>query len=124
MFVVQTAPHTLSMPIVISMGDAAGIGAEIIAKSYAYSFESNESASETMHGTVVLGDVACMRRAVQVCGLRLMVAEYASLDGVLDCPPNCIPVLQVDGLNALPDFGVVDATVGAYAARCVERAQR
>lgn len=99
--------------LLVSMGDAAGIGAEIIARAYAY-------APDAMCGTVVLGDVACMRRAVQVCRLRLMVAEYISLDGVWDCPPSCIPVLQVDGLDAPPAFGVVDATVGAYAARCVE----
>lgn len=118
-------------PIAISMGNAAGIGAEIIAKSYATYGAINcvndgaaSGDSAVMRGTFVLGDVEAMRRAVQVCGLRTPVAELTSAAQALDCPPNCIPVLPVSGLDVLPDFGAVSAQAGAYSAACVAQGAR
>ncbi|MBA2376718.1 MAG: 4-hydroxythreonine-4-phosphate dehydrogenase PdxA, partial [Rubrobacter sp.] len=50
--------------IAITMGDPAGIGPEIVAKSFAGEF-SKESRS------VVVGDEGIMRRAVKLLGLSL-----------------------------------------------------
>lgn len=99
-------------PLLVSMGDAAGVGAETIAAGYA-------CAPDIMRSVIVLGDAVCLRRAVGVCGLCLVVREYDSLESALHCPPDCIPVLQVDGLSAPPPFGTVSRAAGAYSAKCV-----
>ena len=98
------------------MGDACGIGPEIIAKL----FRTPEAA-----GCVVIGDVAVMRRAAAQTGGLLAVAEVASRDEALHAPPNCIPVWPVPGLaDAVVQApqGHVDARAGAAAAACIARA--
>jgi 4-hydroxythreonine-4-phosphate dehydrogenase len=52
------------------------------------------------------------------------VARVEDADDAANVPPNCIPVIQVEGLP--PDLlgagvGRVDARAGAAAARCIER---
>lgn len=98
------------------MGDACGIGPEIIAKL----FRAPASA-----GCVVLGDVAVMRRAAASTGGLLAVARVERAIDAFDVPPNCVPVLQVDGLAAdlmAAKLGHVDARAGAAAAACISRA--
>ena len=105
-----------SLPVALTMGDACGIGPEIIAKLF------REPASA---GCVVLGDVAVMRRAAAATGGLLAVARIERAADALDAPPNCMPVLQLDGLPAdLLDapLGRVDARAGAAAAACITRA--
>ena len=103
-------------PIALTMGDACGIGPEIIARF----FRSPASA-----GCVVVGDLGVMRRAALLTGGMLPVAEVDRAASVGDVPADCLPVLQVDGLAndllAAP-LGRVDARAGAAAARCIERA--
>ena len=98
------------------MGDACGIGPEIIAKL----FRGTEAA-----GCVVLGDVGVMRRAAAVTGGLLAVARVEHAADALGAPPNCVPVLQVTGLPgdllAAP-VGRIDARAGAAAAACIARA--
>jgi 4-hydroxythreonine-4-phosphate dehydrogenase len=104
--------------MVITMGDACGIGPEIIAHSYRASAAGD---------AVVLGDVDVMRRAVADIGGDLMVARIERLADWADVPPGVMPVLQVraiaPGLAAVPP-GRVDARAGAAAAACIERAVR
>lgn len=98
------------------MGDACGIGPEIIATL----FRTGQA-----RGCVVLGDVAVMRRAAAFTGGMLAVAALESPADAAQVPPMCIPVLPVAGLPAdLIDapVGRVDARAGAAAARCIERA--
>jgi 4-hydroxythreonine-4-phosphate dehydrogenase len=105
-----------SRVIAITMGDACGIGPEIVAKL----FRTPASA-----GCVIAGDVAVMRRAVQAIGGGLAVARIDAPADLGDVPPACIPVLQVDGLPAdllAAPVGRIDARAGAAAARCIERA--
>ena len=109
-----TQPRRL--PLALTMGDACGIGPEIIAKL----FRGPESA-----GCVVLGDVGVVRRAAAAVGGLLAVARVEAAADGLQVPPRCIPVLQVDGLA--PDLlqapvGHVDARAGAAAAACIRRA--
>ena len=105
-----------SLPVALTMGDACGIGPEIIAKL----FRQQASA-----GCVVLGDVAVMRRAAAATGGLLAVARVERAADALGAPPNCVPVLQVEGLASdlmAAPLGRVDARAGAAAAACIERA--
>ena len=106
-------------PIVITMGDPAGIGPEIIAKVF-------RDEPELMAGCVVAADVAVMRRAAQVVGGLLPVAVLAGLDDAQAVPPRCVPVVQACAplaaaveLDALPAFGQVSAVAGRAAADCI-----
>ena len=98
------------------MGDACGIGPEVIAKL----FRGAAGA-----GCVVLGDIGVMRRAAAFTGGMLAVARVERVADALDLPPNCMPVLQVDGLPldllAAP-IGRTDARAGAAAAACIAQA--
>ncbi len=98
------------------MGDACGIGPEIVA-----AFCRTPAAA----GCFVVGDVAVMRRAAKVAGGFLPVARIESPADVGSLPPDCLPVLQVEGLATdLLDapIGRVDARAGAAAARAIEAA--
>lgn len=107
---------TTVRPLVISMGDACGIGPEIIASLWR---------REAPQDAVVVGDVAVLRRAVAATGGGLAVAHLLSLDELPRVPPLCLPVWQPEGLPAgLADApqGRVDARAGAAAALCIEAA--
>jgi 4-hydroxythreonine-4-phosphate dehydrogenase len=98
------------------MGDACGIGPEIVAKLF------REPASA---GCFVLGDLGVMRRAAAWVGGMLPVAQIEQPAEAWGMPPNCVPVLPVAGLP--PDLldapiGRIDARAGAAAARCIEEA--
>lgn len=103
-------------PLAITMGDAAGIGPEIIAKAY-------RDDPAALQGCFVVGDVATLRRAAQVvvpqgC-LPLPVACIAHATDALQVPPHCIPVLQPHaGLGLIP-WGQLSGEAGAYAGDCV-----
>lgn len=108
-----TASH---LPLALTMGDACGIGPEIIAKLYR---------SRDAEGCVVIGDVDVMRRAAVHTGGLLAVARCESARDALQVPSGCIPVWQVDGLPEglmQAPLGQVDARAGAAAARCITRA--
>ena len=107
---------TSESPLVITMGDACGIGPEIVAKL----FRSGEA-----QGCVVLGDVAVLRRAAGFTGGMLAIAEVEHACDAFSVPAMCVPVLPASGLP--PDLieaplGRVDARAGAAAARCIEQA--
>ena len=110
-----TPPSSLALTA-LTMGDACGIGPEIIAKL----FRVSES-----RGCVVVGDVGVMRRAAALTGGLLAVAQIESAADAAALPPRCIPVLQADGVPAdLPQapLGQVDARAGAAAAACIRHA--
>ena len=98
-------------PLLVTMGDAAGIGPEIIVRA----FRAGELAD-----AVVLGDPAVLRRAGSV-----MTAVLGSPEDLAALPPGCLPVLVPpglpEGLVQLP-LGRVHADNGAAAARCIEHA--
>ena len=104
------------LPLAVTMGDACGIGPEIVAQA----FRGGDAA-----GCVVIGDAGVMRRAAACTGGLLAVAAVERAADALRCPPGCVPVLQVDALPAdLLDapIGRVDRRAGLAAARCVEAA--
>jgi 4-hydroxythreonine-4-phosphate dehydrogenase len=107
---------TQQLPLAITQGDVCGIGPEIIAKF----FRTADATS-----CFVVGDVAVMRRAAAWTGGLLAVAQIESAEDALTMPPNCIPVLQVQGLSASllqAPIGHVDERSGAAAAACIQQA--
>ena len=100
-------------PIVISMGDAAGIGPEVILKALA-------QAPRDAAGAVVLGDVRALRRAKALLGLApLALAELSTLAQAQDLPPRCVGVFQSCELPELPVWGQVSAAAGLAAGQCI-----
>ena len=104
----------MTQPILITMGDAAGIGPEIIAKAFAV-------APKDLAGCVVVGDVVIMRRAASWVAnpLALPVALLDSLDGGDAIPPHCIPLLQKCGPLPPVTPGLVHGLAGQAAADCI-----
>jgi 4-hydroxythreonine-4-phosphate dehydrogenase len=98
-------------PLLVTMGDAAGIGPEIIVRA----FKEGHLAD-----CVVVGDVDVLRRAGSLITAR--VDSPADLAAV---PSGALPVLAPAGLPAglarLP-VGQMDGRNGAAAARCIEAA--
>ncbi|MDO8419392.1 MAG: 4-hydroxythreonine-4-phosphate dehydrogenase PdxA [Rubrivivax sp.] len=98
-------------PLLVTMGDAAGIGPEIIVRA----FERG-----ALPRAVVVGDPAVLRRAG--APMTAVIERPTDLGAV---PPGCLPVLAPPGLPAglagLP-WGRIDARCGAAAARCIEHA--
>ena len=112
-------PSSQRLPLVISMGDPAGIGPEIIAKAF-------RDQPELLHGAVVAGDVHVMRRATQVVGGLMPVAELNGLADMWNTPLRCVPVMQACAPLGpeLPVFGQVSAVAGRAAAECIAWAAR
>jgi 4-hydroxythreonine-4-phosphate dehydrogenase len=98
-------------PLLVTMGDAAGIGPEIIVKAHR---------AGALADAVVVGDLQVLRRAGSAMTARV---EHPS-DIV---PPGCLAVIEPaalpPGLAALP-LGQIDARNGAAAATCIEAAVR
>ena len=103
--------------LLVTMGDAAGIGPEIIAKAW-------RDHPADMQGCVVVGDVPTMRRAAAIVAnpLALPVASLETSNASL--PPNCIGVLQRCALPDLVPFGQINALSGQAAADCIVWAAR
>jgi 4-hydroxythreonine-4-phosphate dehydrogenase len=103
-------------PLLVTMGDACGIGPEIIAQA----FSKGE-----LDGVVVCADAQVMRRALAAAGLAHPVARLDSVSDLGLAPPGTLPVWQPPGwacdLDTLP-WGQVRAEAGAAAARCIEAA--
>jgi 4-hydroxythreonine-4-phosphate dehydrogenase len=104
-------------PILLTMGDAAGIGPEILVSA----FQRGQA-----DGCVVVGDPAVLRRAAAVLkGDRPIVAVIDHPGALSEVPPGCLPVCPAPGLPAglatLP-WGRVDARCGAAALACIDAA--
>ena len=109
----------MNQTLLITMGDAAGIGPEIIAKAF-------RAAPLDMDGCIVVGDVATMRRAAQLTAAPVALA-VALLDSLADrpvLPPCCIGVLQKCELPAQVAYGLVNGLVGKAAGDCIVWAAR
>ncbi|CAN5850980.1 4-hydroxythreonine-4-phosphate dehydrogenase PdxA [soil metagenome] len=108
------------------MGDACGIGPEIIAKL----FRAEPGVGASGHpvaGCLVLGDVSVMRRAAEATGGMLAVARIDNVADAFGVPPNSIPVLQAEGMPAdliVAPVGRIDARAGSAAAACILQAVR
>ncbi len=103
-------------PLLVTMGDACGIGPEIIARA---------AARGALDDAVVVGDAGVLRRALRCCAIARPVAVLDHPGDLAACPPATLAVCEPAGLAAglaeLP-FGVVDARAGTAAVRCIEQA--
>jgi 4-hydroxythreonine-4-phosphate dehydrogenase len=107
--------HPTQMPLAITMGDAAGIGPEIIAKAFLHS-------PQVTRGCFVAGDVQTMRRAltrVQPGSVPFPLAQLDAVGGLADLPSGCLPVLQIGEPLGPVAFGQVSAAAGEFAGRCI-----
>jgi 4-hydroxythreonine-4-phosphate dehydrogenase len=102
-------------PIAVTLGDPAGIGPEIIARTF------SEKGFQDENRAFVVGDARIMRRAVELMGLSLGVNEIEKLEeGLFE--PGSVDVLQVGELPGDLPFGELDARAGAAAFEYVRRA--
>lgn len=105
--------------LLVTMGDAAGIGPEIIAKAF-------RDWPIEMAGSVVVGDVVTLRRASQLTASPVAL-PVVLLDSLLDAPglpPRCIGVLQKCELSTHVPYGLVSGLSGRAAAECIVWAAR
>ncbi|MBD3677323.1 MAG: 4-hydroxythreonine-4-phosphate dehydrogenase PdxA [Rhodobacteraceae bacterium] len=107
---------TLSLPIIgITMGDPAGVGPEVIVKSFAH---------DQLHAqcrALVIGDAARLREACEIVGSQQEIraisspAEARFERGTIDC-------LDLNVIGPGVEFGRVQSICGEAAYRYVERA--
>ena len=107
---------TPSAPLCLTMGDAAGIGPEIIVQAYQHH-------PGELRACFVAGDMDAMRRAAAVCSRPgsppwPIVQLDAPID-VFSVPPRCIPVLQIGAPLPPVPWGRLSAPAGEFAGRCV-----
>lgn len=113
-----TPPDHGAPPLAITLGDACGIGPELIVRAYARG---------QAQGCVVYGDAAWLARTARgmqfapECS-RPVVVELDSLDEWRDAPDGAIPVLPVAHLPPDLPVGQVDARAGAAAYACIAAA--
>ncbi len=109
-------------PLLITMGDAAGIGPELIVKAF---FEAPRALADC----VVVGDVATLCRASTLVAARsgalaLPVAQLSAPGDASRVPPNCIGVLQQCELKMPVPYGQISGQAGQAAADCIVWAAR
>lgn len=106
----------MQRPLAITLGDAAGIGPEIIVQAF-------RDAPDVLAGCFVAGDPSVLRRAaawVRRAGdpdMPVVVLDSAA--EALAAPPRSVPVLPVASLPAPVPPGQVSAEAGRLAGRCV-----
>jgi 4-hydroxythreonine-4-phosphate dehydrogenase len=100
--------------LLLTMGDACGIGPETILKA---------AADGAAGRCLVIGDPAVLGRAARLLGLLLPLAQVDAPSDLAAVPPGALAVLRPPalpaGLAELP-WGQVDARCGAAAAVCIE----
>jgi len=99
-------PSLEHLPIAITMGDACGIGPEIIAKLYADVAD--------LPPTLVLGDEGMIKRAIRLLALPLTVRTIDSPEEFQFIPET----IDIISLSQLPEdlpFGQLDAQAGKAA---------
>jgi 4-hydroxythreonine-4-phosphate dehydrogenase len=98
--------------VAVTMGDPTGIGPEIVAKVFG---------EDGTHRGVVVGDVAMMRRAVDLLGLPLRV-NPVERPAEARFEPGTVDVLPATDLPADLPYGAVDPRGGGAAYEYVRRA--
>ena len=105
-----------SRPLLLTMGDACGIGPEIIVRAF-----QRGAATDC----VVVGDAGVLRRAMALTAEPWPLAVLESPVELWKCPPRCLPLWQPAGLPVALDrlpWGLPDARAGGAAATCIEAA--
>ena len=98
----------LAQAIVITMGDPAGVGAEIICKALA------DMPAEARRDIAVAGNIPLLERAAKVTGSHLRFSDSAAEGEV------AVAHVELDG--SMPAFGQLDARAGDAAFHFIARA--
>ncbi len=104
-------------PLVLSMGDPAGIGPEIVVKAF-------RERPALLREVVVAGDVATLQRALRLTTSKsgagsLMLAHIEAMGDLLQAPPGCMAVVQACNLREQVAWGKIGAQGGQAAADCI-----
>lgn len=99
-------PSLAALPIAITMGDACGIGPEIIAKLFAD--------PAPLPPALVLGDEGILKRAIQILSLPLQLHVIDSPED-FQATPDTINVIPFSHLPEDLPFGQLDARAGKAA---------
>lgn len=112
-------PAAHPLPTILSMGDPAGIGPEIIARAF-------RERPALQRQVVVAGDMATMQQGIRLTAPAmasaeeaLMLAEIDDLSGFGAVPSGCMGVVQACSLARPVSLGQVDAEAGRAAADCI-----
>ena len=104
------------VPLAITMGDAAGIGPEIIVKA----LERKELHRQTL--PVVVGDAKVMEQAVSIARSRLKIQAISNIDQAGD-DPESIYVLDLKNIDLKKlKHGRVDPVPGRAAVEYIQKA--
>jgi 4-hydroxythreonine-4-phosphate dehydrogenase len=103
--------------VAVTMGDPAGVGPEIIAKTFA------DPGFHARNRALVVGDAGMLERAAQLLGVPLRINEIPEPEDAA-FEPGTADVLQVGELPLDLPFGELDARAGDAAFRYLERATR
>lgn len=109
-------------PVVLTMGDPAGIGPEIIAKAL-------RQRPELLSRVVVVGDVPTLQRALQLTRPFTGVSDpllmpITALAEAETLPAGCLAVVQACALPESVPLGLINAEAGRAAADCIAWAAR
>jgi 4-hydroxythreonine-4-phosphate dehydrogenase len=98
--------------VAVTMGDAAGIGPEIIVGAL--------TGEDPFPGAIVIGDAGRLRRAAEILGVHVdVVAVETPADAV---PEGAVACIDLDLIDADLPFGELSAQAGEGAYRAIERA--
>jgi 4-hydroxythreonine-4-phosphate dehydrogenase len=104
------------IPIAITMGDAAGIGPEIIVKA----MERKELRRQAI--PIVIGDARAMEQAISIARSNLKIQPILEIEQALD-DPGSIPVLDLKNIDVSHlKHGRVDAMPGKAAVEYIKKA--
>jgi 4-hydroxythreonine-4-phosphate dehydrogenase len=104
--------------IAVTMGDPAGIGPEIVAKTFA-----DPGVHDGESRALVVGDPGILERAAKLLGLPLRMNSISEPEEAT-FEPGTVDVLAVGELPGNLPFGGLDARAGDAAFRYVERATK
>jgi 4-hydroxythreonine-4-phosphate dehydrogenase len=104
--------------LALTLGDPAGIGPEIVARTLA------DQAGAAGHHGVAVGDPAALRRGAEAMGLEVEVRRVDGFDAA-PAGPGVIDVLDTGVLgDDVPAWGAVDPRAGRAAVAAIETATR
>jgi 4-hydroxythreonine-4-phosphate dehydrogenase len=104
-------------PVILSMGDPAGIGPEIVVKAF-------RERPDLLRSVVVAGDVPTLQRALRITAPDtnaggLMLAQIEAPADLTMAPPGCMAVVQACALDEPVRWGHIGAQAGRAAADCI-----
>jgi 4-hydroxythreonine-4-phosphate dehydrogenase len=111
----QVRDHRRAPPLVITQGDPAGIGPEIVLKAM-------QQRPDLLPRVLVAGDLPTLRRAAGylVPGLPpVMLAEVGGCEALPGVPPGCLAVVQACGPQPLVEVGRISQAAGHAAADAI-----